>query len=279
MKTPISGGTRLIAVLGDPVSHSLSPRIQNAAITARGLDAVYVALRAGSASFPGLLVGLARAGGGGNVTIPHKQLAATLLERATPAVRNTGACNTFWLEDGRIHGDNTDVEGFAVAAREVVGNSLEGARVLILGAGGAARAALYALTQAGVDQVVVLNRTRERADALIASSPPAASDVRAVDHAGELRGQKFDLVVNATSLGLRGSDTLPLQPEVANFSAALDLVYAPTATPWVQQLRGLGIPAADGKEMLVRQGAASFKCWWGIDASLDSMREALSSPD
>src|SRR5690606_25709966 len=130
--------------LGNPVAHSLSPRFQNAAFAAAGVDGVYIALRCEAEAVPGLMTGIARAGGAGNVTVPHKALAARLVDRATDAVRRTSACNTFWLEDGRIHGDNTDVAGVRSAMERLTG-SVAGARVLLLGAGGAARAAVCAL--------------------------------------------------------------------------------------------------------------------------------------
>lgn len=277
MTLAIGASTRLFALLGDPVSHSLSPSIQNAAIGATHLDAVYVALQANASTFAGLLRGISHAGGGGNVTLPHKQLAATLIDRPTAALQATGACNTFWLENGKIRGDNTDVEGFAAAARMLLDGSLAGTRVLLLGAGGAARAALYALAREGADQVVILNRTAERAAALISSSQTAGIQVRPVQRAEDLRGQHFDLVANATSLGLRDEDPLPLDPAAGiTFTVALDLVYSLNGTRWIRELRPLGIHAADGKEMLVQQGAASFERWWAREAPVEQMRSALS---
>ncbi|HEV2149011.1 MAG TPA: hypothetical protein VGR37_16515, partial [Longimicrobiaceae bacterium] len=115
-----SAATRLVALLGSPVSHSLSPTLQNAAFRAAGVDAVYVALQCGSGELPGLLRGIARAGGAGNVTVPHKEASALLLERRTGAVERTGACNCFWLEEGQVCGDNTDVAGFAGAAKALL---------------------------------------------------------------------------------------------------------------------------------------------------------------
>jgi len=142
MSVSLTARTRLFALLGDPVGHSLSPRFQNAALAALDLDGVYVALRAHAAELPGLLRGVALAGGGGNVTLPHKALAAQVVDRTTPAVERTGACNTFWAEDGMVWGDNTDVAGVAAAVRLVLGGPPAGARALLLGAGGAASAAL-----------------------------------------------------------------------------------------------------------------------------------------
>ncbi|MBV9773085.1 MAG: shikimate dehydrogenase, partial [Gemmatimonadetes bacterium] len=130
-----TAATRLAALLGDPVSHSLSPTLQNAALRAAGLDGVYVALRCDDAGFPRLLRGLALAGGMGNVTGPHKEAAARTVDRRTPAVERIGACNTFWLRDGEVWGDNTDVPGFTGAATALLGAELRGARVLLVGAG------------------------------------------------------------------------------------------------------------------------------------------------
>lgn len=268
-------GTRVFALLGDPVSHSLSPRFQNAALRALGHDAVYVALRCAPADVPGLLLGLARAGGGGNVTLPHKERAAATVEVPSDAVRATGACNTFWAEDGRVHGDNTDVEGVRRAMCAVAGRALSGARVLLVGAGGSARAALHAMREEGVERVVILNRRQHRAGELAArfASPGFHVDVAAPGD--DLAAEHFDLAINATPLGLRPDDPLP-PTGGAPFDAALDLVYSPAETPWVRAMREAGIPAADGKEMLLHQGAAAFGRWWGGEPPLEVMRAALA---
>jgi shikimate dehydrogenase len=269
--------TRVLALLGDPVSHSLSPRIQNAAIHAAGLDGVYVALRASADDAAPLLLALARAGGGGNVTVPHKEAAARAVERRTATVDATGACNTFWLEDGLVCGDNTDVLGVSAAARALLGRDATGARVLLLGAGGSARAVVHALAADGAERIVILNRTRERAEALARQGGAGKSAVSAAASVDELRGERFDLAVNSTSLGLRADDALPIDSDAGvTFDAALDLVYAPDETRWVRSLRSARIPAADGKEVLLGQGAAAFERWWGVAAPVDAMRQALA---
>ncbi|HEX7090625.1 MAG TPA: shikimate dehydrogenase [Longimicrobiales bacterium] len=267
--------TRLFALLGDPVAHSLSPVFQNAAFRAADVDGVYVALRCDDAMLPGLLCGIARAGGGGNITIPHKERAAAAVDVPTDAVRRTGACNTFWLEGDRVCGDNTDVAGFRAAASALVGNTA-GARALVLGAGGAARAAVFALIEDGADSVLVLNRSPERAHALRETlGEPTRVRVALDVHA--IAGTHFDLVVNATPLGLHPDDPEPLAfDRIAGAGAVLDLVYAPGETRWVRAARARGIPAADGLEMLLRQGAAAFERWWGRPAPLDAMRRAIA---
>ncbi|MGB1780392.1 MAG: shikimate dehydrogenase, partial [Longimicrobiales bacterium] len=163
----VTSTTRVLTLLGDPVAHSASPELQNAAFRAAGVDGVYVAVRCAPDDLVGFMRGLARAGGGGNVTLPHKEKAATILDVRSEAVRRTGACNTFWGDDeGRVHGDNTDVEGFRRALKTFLEGPTAGIRVLLLGAGGVARAALAALVEDGVGEILLHNRTQERARAV-----------------------------------------------------------------------------------------------------------------
>jgi shikimate dehydrogenase len=270
----ISAQTRLIALLGDPVHHSLSPFIQNRAFREEGVDGIYLALRCDEADLPGVLRGVARAGGGGNITLPHKELAATALDHPTDAVRRTGACNTFWSEDGEVHGDNTDVEGLRRALHTLLDGPAEGARVLLLGAGGAARAALAALLDEGAAEVEILNRTVERARAV--ARRLGGERTRVLDGRGGLVDRSFDLLVNATRLGLEPDDPLPLDPgRHVQVESVLDLVYRAGETPLVRRSRELGLRAMDGGEMLVQQGAVAFERWWGRSPSVEAMRDAL----
>lgn len=271
-------------MLGDPVAHSLSPRIHTAAIEACGLDATYVARRCSAAELASAMRELADAGGGGNVTLPHKRAAAEVLDLRTAAVERTGACNTFWAQDGALCGDNTDVVGFAAALEAFVGAEPP-RRVLLLGAGGAAAAVLVALLESGVRDVVVANRTRGRAETLVrevggaeargAGDAGDAGRVRVVEPAALVDEAPFDLAVNATSLGLHDGDPLPLAVGDARFAAAFDLVYAPGETRWVREARAAGLAAVDGREMLVRQAAAAFERWWGREGPVEVMRAAL----
>ena len=273
--TRISAASRVFALLGDPVHHSLSPEIQNAAMAAAGVDGVYVALPTSEENLAGLMRGLARGGGGGNVTLPHKEKAARFLDRPNSTVRRTGACNTFWAEDdGTVVGDNTDVEGCRRAVALFLRGSPAGARVLMLGAGGAARAALVALLDDGVDEVRILNRSVERARAV--SRRIGGERVRVVPSVADVAGEEFDLVVNATRLGLDADDPLPLDLDVpGRVGAVFDLVYGEDGTPFVRAAQARGIRATDGIEMLIQQGAAAFERWWGREAPLDAMREAF----
>jgi shikimate dehydrogenase len=275
MMPGVTSRTRVFALLGDPVAHSSSPVIQNAALQDLGLDGVYVALRADTEEMVGFVRGLARSGGGGNITLPHKEKAATVLDVPSVAVKRTGACNTFWEDGGRIHGDNTDVEGFSRALEVFLGGDPEGQRVLVLGAGGAARACLVALIDGGVSEIQLLNRTRDRAR--VVARRIGGERVRVLDNQNDAFGEAFDLVVNTTRLGLDSDDPLPLDlRRLSRAGALIDMVYGSEPSPLVRLARDLGIRAADGSEMLIQQGAVSFEHWWGIRPSLEVMRSSLS---
>lgn len=270
----IGTSTRLVALLGDPVSHSLSPSFQNAAFQEAGVDGVYLALRCGATEVPGLIRGIARADGAGNVTLPHKEEAAKAVEEPSEFVLLTGACNTFWLEDGRIHGENTDIAGFRGAVLSLLGKSAAGLRILLLGAGGGARGVLAGLVQDGVGEVILWNRTKERADRL--AGELGGGRATSVPSIAEVEDTTFDLVVNTTALGLAAEDRLPIDLErLRDPGAVLDIAYHPAETPLVHRARELGIPAADGGEMLILQGAESFRLWWDRQPSLSVMRGAL----
>ncbi len=271
----VTASTRSLTLLGDPVGHSKSPLVQNAAFAAAGVDGVYVAVRCGLDDLQGLMRGLSRAGGGGNITLPHKERAAEVVDVASPAVRRTGACNTFWGdEDGRVHGDNTDVGGFRQALKSFVEGSPAGIRVLLLGAGGAARAALMGLLEEDADEVVVYNRTVERARAV--ARRIGGQRARVAPILEDLRSESFDLVVNATRLGLGESDPTPLDFDLLHrVGGAMDLVYGSKPTPFVRAAEALGIRATDGVEMLVQQAAASFERWWDELAPVEIMRAAM----
>ena len=270
----IQASTKLFAVLGEAVTHSLSPRVQNSAFQEVGVDGGYVALGCTSGELGGLIRGIACAGGGGNVTLPYKEAAAAIVDEPSELVVQTGACNTFWFAKGRVHGENTDVAGFRGAVESLLGRTPVGSSVLLLGAGGAARAALVGLIRDNVGSVSIWNRTEERAERL--ASDLGQDRTRVIHSEEELGGQVFDLIVNSTSLGMATDDPLPLDLSQAQRPGAiLDLVYRPDETALVREARKLEIPAADGGEMLVRQGAKAFEQWWDRPAPLAVMMEAL----
>ncbi len=266
------GGGVVFAVLGDPVGHSLSPAIHNAAFRAARRPAVYVARRVTTEECGSVLRSLALAGGGGNVTVPHKEAVLPFLDCRTEAVEVTGACNTFWAEEGAVWGDNTDVEGFAGTWEGAAGGLPRDAEVLVLGAGGAARAVLFALLRTPrPPRIRLWNRTEARARALAGHF----SDAR-IEFLRRWEGTAPDVVVNATSAGLDGR-SVPI--ELARLGApprcVIDLVYGSGPTPLCRHALSLGAAAVDGREMLVRQAEASHVRWFGEPPPRGVMTRAL----
>ena len=266
----ISASTRLLAVIGDPVEHSLSPAMHNAAFRALGIDAVYVALRCPAAALPALLSACAAVGAAGNVTVPHKEAAERCLTRKTDLCARVGACNTFWSEQGTLVGDNTDVAGVLASLKQLGADGAD--RWLVIGTGGAARAIAVAAAQARAE-LQVLSRDAARAQTFAAWATSRGAQARAARGALEP-----DVAINATPLGLRKDDPLPLEPAKApRLRAALDLVYAAGETRWVRTLRTAGVAAQDGREMLLQQGVAAFGRFFPeAQAPTEVMRAALA---
>lgn len=259
-------GPREFRLLGDPVAHSLSPAIHRAAFEAWGVDATYTLQRVGPDELERAVRDAADRGGG-NVTLPHKRAVARLLDRGSPHVAATGACNCFWrTSEGSLAGDNTDVEGFLAAVRDL-GADVSGGRALVLGAGGAARAALRGLQLLGARRIDVWNRTAERARRLVTE---LAGDLDVLER--RPTEGRYDLVVNATRLGLDEADPLPLDLSGGLAETALDLVYGRHGTPWTRHADEHGVPAMDGTRMLVHQAALSLARWFPErEAPLDAM--------
>jgi shikimate dehydrogenase len=267
----VSADTRLLGVIGDPVTHSLSPSMHNAAIRVLGLDAVYVALPTPASALATVLGTLAAVGGAGNVTVPHKEAAERCIPRKTELCERVGACNTFWTEHGALVGDNTDVPGILAALRQLGVDG--GGSWLVIGTGGAARAAAIAASQVKAE-IHVLSRDAARAGEF--AEWARGRGVRATPARGTL---ELDIAINATPRGLKDSDPLPLDPDSASRlrgRAALDLAYAPGGTRWVRTLHAAGVRAQDGREVLVHQGAAAFERFFpGQVAPLEVMRAAV----
>jgi shikimate dehydrogenase len=261
----LSGATRLVGLLGDPVSGSLSPRMQNAAFAARGLDWAYVPLPVEAAGLPEAVGGLVAQGfAGANVTVPHKTAVTGLCDELDDVAGRAGSVNTLVISDGRVLGSSTDglaVTGAVDAADE---------DVLVLGAGGAAQAVAAALLDAGARSLTVAARRAEAAETLAARLRELGADaeVRTAGWPPEAAG----IVVNATPL----RDEAPVDP--AGARAVVDLAYRPDRRPTalVEAARAAGCETVvDGLEVLVRQGAASFERWTGIEAPVDVMRAAV----
>ena len=244
-------------VLGWPVSHSRSPAMHEAAYAELGLDGWhYQLLPVPPELFAETTRALPGAGfAGANVTIPHKEAALALADRASDAAREIGAANTLsFADDGAIEADNTDAPGLLAA----LGEDVAGRTALVLGAGGSARAAIWALTQAGAD-VAVHNRTRSRAEGLGA---------RVLD-----APEPAEVLVNCTSVGLDDAAATPLE-DPAPFRVVVDLVYRDGGTELLRRAQAAGARTVDGVEVLVCQGALSFARWTGRAAPVEAMRRA-----
>jgi shikimate dehydrogenase len=252
----------LAGVLGFPVRHSRSPAMMNAAFAELCIDWRYVALSVPPPHFAETVRALHGSGyRAANVTIPHKLAALEISDELTDAARSIGAVNTFTLtEEGRVLGDNTDAGGLLDAIGEPVPAS-----ALVLGAGGAARAAAWALREAGSD-VAIWNRTPARATAL---ARELGGGVTATE-----RPADAELLVNATSVGLGPEDTLDGLPLVEARVVA-DLVYGDRPTPFARWAEERGARLVDGLEVLVRQGARSLRVWTGLEPPVEVMRRAV----
>jgi shikimate dehydrogenase len=260
-----------LVLLGHPVSHSLSPVFQNAALAAAGIDSHYEALEVP----PGLLhVTLDEAKAdrwAGNVTVPHKEAVFARCRELTPIAKRVGAVNTFRASPEGITGHNTDVDGFREAVEKLLGRTPANLEFGVLGAGGSAAAVLTAIETWLGCKALVASRGQDRLHALVErfSSVARASDV------DEIAG-RADVVVNATSLGLRDEDDLPIDVRaLANDTAVLDLVYSSRGTRLVREAVALGLRGADGLSMLVAQGAAAFEWWFGVAPDRDVMWRSL----
>lgn len=262
--------TRLAAVIGYPVRHSLSPAMHNAAFSELGLDWIYVACEVAPGGVDAAFAGVRALGFGGlSVTIPHKAAALEAVDEATDAARAIGAVNTVVpAAGGRLRGDNTDAAGFLASLTDE-GFDPEGKVCTVLGAGGAARAVVHALAGAGAAEVVVVNRTATRAETTAAL---AGASGRVGIPADVTRA---DLVVNATPLGLAGSRDLPVDPELLREGQLVaDLIPNPAVTPLMHAARQRGARVAGGLGMLVHQGALAFHLWTGRPAPVGIMRAA-----
>jgi shikimate dehydrogenase len=260
-----------LVLLGHPVSHSLSPIFQNAALRSAVIPLVYEAVDVAPRDLRALLRELKNADAAGNVTIPHKVAVHASCDEMTDIAARVGAVNTFWFESGKLHCDNTDVGGFDAAARALLGGETAEARVALLGSGGAAAAVLAAAEQWGDARVSIIARNPDRA----AKLARRFRDVARVEKNAARALADATLVVNATPVGQQ-NDEQPLDIGLIPRTAAImDLVYRRGGTPWVKSARKRGNRAADGLPMLLEQGALSFQRWFGIEPDREAMRQSL----
>ena len=278
----LTASTGLIVLLGDRVRHSVSPAIHNAGFAACGLDLAYLACAVPGDRFADALAGLHALGArGANVTVPHKEVAFELAETLGPTARATGAVNTLVRTETGWSGHNTDLDGFAAPLRDL-GVPLGGGRAVVLGAGGAARAATRALGQDfGLARVDVAARRPGQAERVVADlAPDAGTELRAVA-LGDADLSGAALIVNATPLGMEDADASPCGPEAfREGQVAYDLVYGPRPTRFVRDAERAGATALGGLAMLVGQAAGAFHLWTGrhlpVAVATTAARRALT---
>lgn len=277
--TGLSGKAKVAGVMGWPVGHSRSPRLHGHWLQRYGIDGAYVPLPVKPEAFERALRALADLGFAGcNVTVPHKEAALAACDTVSRTARAIGAVNTIVLRDGAVLGDNSDAFGFIENLRQEAPDwQATAGPALVLGAGGAARAVIHALLEAGVPELRLVNRTRARAE-LLAGELDRGGRIRVGDW--EARGALLadaGLVVNTTALGMCGQPALEL-PLGGLPPAALvtDIVYSPLETPLLAAARARGNPAVDGLGMLLHQARLGFRQWFGVEPAVDAaLRRAV----
>lgn len=278
----LTGKTQVLGILGDPVQHSLSPRMQNAAIQAADLDAVYVPFRVTREQLCDAVRGIrAMEIRGVNLTIPHKEAACELVDELDEQAQLIGAINTIVNNNGRLKGYNTDGQGLLKALKHELGFEVSGRRIMLLGAGGACRAALVALCQSGAAWIGIANRTRERSHALIAELADhfKGTTLASFSLSASLPARcpkPVDLLVNTSAVGLKG-ETLdfPVTGCLRPGGSVYDMVYATEPTPLIREARQAGLAAADGLGMLAGQGEIAFELWFDKPPQTHIMRRAI----
>jgi shikimate dehydrogenase len=259
-------------VLGWPAKHSRSPLIHRFWLDRLGIEGDYRKEPVPPEAVDGFLRSFAERGYvGGNVTLPYKEAALAACAELTPVAARLGAANTLWREDGRLCGDNTDLYGFACNLDDRAPTWRAGAHALVIGAGGASRAILLALQQAGLARITLLNRTLARAEALAAHFGAPVEAASLSELARIL--PRADLIVNATSAGMDGEGGLAIDWDLARPDAiAADIVYVPLLTPFLLQAGDRGLKIVDGLGMLLHQAVPGFERWFGerpvVDAEL-----------
>jgi shikimate dehydrogenase len=274
--------TKRVVLIGHPVAHSLSGAMQQAAFDAAGIDATYELWDRVPLELAAAVAELRTADFlGANVTIPHKEKAAGLVDRLTEEAHATGAVNTITRDGKRLVGHNTDVPGFRVALDALVGKQRMPRTAAVLGSGGGARAVVHGLVAEGFQRVIVFNRHLHRAEALVRffSKSAAHMELRAMpwhDSIIEAELAKSKVLINATSVGLRGDES-PIRSEIIPPDLlVMDLIYNPPRSRLLRDAEAAGCRTLNGELMLLHQGAAAFTLWTGQPAPLELMRTRLS---
>lgn len=266
-RSTITASTKLCAIIGNPVGHSLSPLVHNAAFRHLGLDYVFVAFRV--ERLHEAVRGITALGlKGVSVTIPHKVEVMAVLDEIEPVALQIGAVNTIVNRDGKLIGYNTDWNGAMRALQDKI--ELQGKTAVVLGAGGAARAIAFGLKEKGADPVI-LNRTVARAEALASGLQCRFGPIELIEKLS------FDLVINATSVGMSPhAESTPVHKTALKDSLVFDTVYNPLRTRLIREAEARGCPTVIGLEMFVNQAALQFELWTGQKAPLDLMRSVAA---
>lgn len=268
--TKISANTKICMVIGNPVKHSLSPQMHNAGYRALGLDGqfVYVACQVHKDSMEDFVKGVRTMGiRGVSCTVPHKTKIIPYLNEIDPIAEKIGAVNTVVNDGGFLRGFNTDYLGVINPLLEVT--SLQGKKVALIGAGGAARGALYGLIEAGAE-VWIFNRTLEKAEAL---AKLIGGEAFSPDYSWRL--SKADIIINATTVGMESDETPVPKALLHEEQIVFDTVYNQHRTRLLRDAKAAGAKVIYGIEMLLHQGVAQFKHYTGLDAPVNAMRNAL----
>ena len=272
----IQGTTQIYGVIGDPISHSLSPSLHNPAFAALGIDAVYVTFRVSPSSLEDALRGLLALNVQGiNVTVPHKSEVFQYVDEVTDTARRIGAINTLRNDSGHWIGENTDATGF-IRSLEPLGLSLPGSSVGMLGAGGAAKGVAVGLLEAGVSRLFITNRSYDRATVLaeLLKASFGQQSVSAVS-LEELEKKELNLLVNTTTVGSDGHSSPAKLNRFDKLGAVTDIIYRPSRTPLLLEAEKLGLPNLNGGGMLLYQGISAFSFWTRRTAPEIIMRKAL----
>ncbi|WP_071460201.1 shikimate dehydrogenase [Bacillus massilinigeriensis] len=268
---------KLYGVIGDPIAHSMSPAMHNDLFRFYQCDAEYFPFRVNRSSLKEAVLGLKAIGAGGfNVTIPHKTSVIELMDEMDPLALSIGAVNTVTIEDGRLIGHNTDGPGFVRGLEEKLG-SIEDRKVLIVGAGGAAKGIFYSIAASGVSKIDIANRTLSKAEALLANCPfDVHSSILDLDTA-ERKAGDYSLIIQTTSIGMNPlTEEAPLSlHNLRKGSFISDIIYNPLKTRFLQQAEANGAGIQNGLDMFVWQGALAFEKWTGIFPDLERMRNTV----
>ena len=273
----ISGTTTLVGVIGNPVKHSLSPAILNAAFREAEMDWVYTAFETPEEKLSDAIRGVSAMGIAGlSVTMPHKAKICSLLDEISESAQTLGAVNCIVNDAGKLKGHNTDGDGFLDAVNHDAGVNVTDKKVLVIGAGGSARSIIHSLGKAGVGEVVVINRTKEKALDAVKLAGPVGRYVEESEISEVV--SEADLVINATPIGMsdiENTTNFPIEPNLlSKGQLAVDLIYHPISTPWLEALKNREVEAHGGLSMLIFQAARAFKLWTGKEAPVEVMRKA-----